>query len=144
MKQRGGIALTMVLWATSCIAMCAAGEETVAPDSASAGRPSEAIIYAALRPTAWDLVLVPADGSQPRRLTEHAALDYGACVSPDRRWVVFCSERSGNPDLYVIDLEGESPPRPLVSTSALEDAAAFSPDGEQLAYVSTASGKVDV
>ena len=65
-------------------------------------------------------------------------------VSPDGRWVVFTSERSGSPDLYVLDLQGEAAPRPLVEGPAMEDAAAISPDGRRLLFVSTRSGNADI
>ena len=64
--------------------------------------------------------------------------------SPDGRWLVFCSERRGNPDLYVLDMQRASDPRLLVDSDFLEDQAAFSPDGKFLYFVSTLSGNADI
>ena len=58
--------------------------------------------------------------------------------------MVFTSERSGSPDLYVLDLHGSASARPLVTGPALEDAADISPDGERLLFVSTRGGNADV
>ena len=105
---------------------------------------AEAIVYSSIQPSNWDLYLFDHPGSQPRRLTTDPGLDYSGVISPDGRWVVFTSERSGNPDLYVLDLEGDAGPRPLVESPALEDAAAISPDGRRLLFVSTRDGNADI
>ncbi|HSB62085.1 MAG TPA: hypothetical protein VLI67_10220 [Vicinamibacteria bacterium] len=104
----------------------------------------ERIVYAAMRPPNWDLYLFEAAGAAPRALAAHPALDYNAAFSPDGRWLVFTSERRGNPDLYVLDLERPGQPRLLTPSPALEDAAALSPDGATLAFVSTREGNADV
>ena len=108
------------------------------------GPARETIVYSSIQPSNWDLYLFESRGSEPRRLTTDPGLDYNGVISPDGRWVVFTSERSGNPDLYVLDLEGDSRPRPLVESPALEDAAAISPDGRRLLFVSTRDGNADI
>ena len=104
----------------------------------------ETIVYSSIQPSNWDLYLFESPGSTPRRLTTDPGLDYNGVISPDGRWVVFTSERSGNPDLYVLDLESDAGPRPLVESPALEDAAAISPDGRRLLFVGTRDGNADV
>ncbi len=104
----------------------------------------ETIVYSSIQPSNWDLYLFESPGSEPRRLTKDPGLDYNGVISPDGRWVVFTSERSGNPDLYVLDLEGDAGPRPLVESPAMEDAAAISPDGRRLLFVSTRDGNADI
>jgi len=104
----------------------------------------ERIVYSSLRPGNWDIFYFESPGAAPRRLTNHPGLDYDAAFSPDGRYVVFTSERRGNPDLYVIDLEGDAVPRLLIDSPAMEDQAAFSPDGESLAFVSTSGGDADI
>ncbi|MYD86433.1 MAG: hypothetical protein F4Y14_09830 [Acidobacteria bacterium] len=108
------------------------------------GPARETIVYSSIQPSNWDLYLFDGPGSEPRRLTTDPGLDYNGVISPDGRWVVFTSERSGNPDLYVLDLEGDSRPRPLVESPAMEDAAAISPDGRRLLFVSTRDGNADI
>ena len=104
----------------------------------------ETIVYSSIQPSNWDLYLFDGPGSEPRRLTTDPGLDYNGVISPDGRWVVFTSERTGSPDLYVLDLHGDAGPRPLVEGPAMEDAAAISPDGGRLLFVSTRDGNADI
>jgi Tol biopolymer transport system component/CubicO group peptidase (beta-lactamase class C family) len=104
----------------------------------------ERLVHSSYRPAGWDVYLQGEEGSDPRRLTEHPALDYDATFSPDGRWVVFTSERNGSPDLFALDLEGDDPPRLLLRSPAMEDQADVSPDGEWLVFVGTAGGDADV
>ncbi len=104
----------------------------------------ETIVYSSIQPSNWDLYLFDGPGSAPRRLTTDPGLDYNGVFSPDGRWVVFTSERTGSPDLYVLDLDGDGGPRPLVASPAMEDAAAISPDGRRLLFVGTRDGNADI
>ena len=60
------------------------------------------------------------------------------------RWVVLCSERRGNPDLYALDLKNGGQPRLLTDNDSMEDAPAFSPDGRRIVFVSTRDGSADI
>ena len=102
------------------------------------------IVFSSLRPGNWDIFYFKGPGAAPKRLTVHPGLDYEATFSPDGRWVVFTSERRGQPDLYVLDLEAGGPPRLLIDNAALEDQAAISPDGKTIAFVGTQSGNADI
>lgn len=53
-----------------------------------------------------DVWLADGDGSDPRRLTVHPALDAFPRFSPDGRWLAFSSRRQGNHDVYIIPVEG--------------------------------------
>lgn len=112
--------------------------------SEDAGTAFERLTYSSYRPAGWDLYLYSAPGSEPTRLTDHPALDYDATFSPDGRWIVFTSERGGNPSLYVLDRDAADPPRLLVRSDAMQDQAALSPDGRWMAFVSTHGGDADV
>ena len=122
---------------------------TALVSSASAAPPSQTIVYTSNLPPNWDLYLFEGDG-QPRRLTDHPALDYNPALSSDGRWLVFCSERDGSPDLWLLDLRQDGPARRLTGAGAredagaLEDAPAFSPDGARLAFVSTRDGEAGI
>ena len=125
----------------------APGAESSVPTSAESAAPpasNERIVYSSLRPGNWDVFYFSAAGAAPRRLTDHPGLDYDAALSPDGRWVVYTSERRGNPDLYAVELQGDSKPRLLVDSAAMEDQVAFAPDGASIAFVSTASGNADI
>lgn len=120
----------------------AAAAQNTAPANAS---PPDRVAYSTFAPGNWDLYLFVEPNAVPRALAPHPALDYGAVVSPDGRWLVFCSERRGQPDLFALDLTRDgSEPRLLVDSGALEDQAAFAPDGRSLAFVGTASGNAEI
>lgn len=105
----------------------------------------ERIIYTSLRPANHGLYLFESPGGPPVHLSTEPALDYNPAFSPDGRWVVFCSERRGNPDLYALDLHDRArAPRLLTNSEALEDAPGFSPDGKRLVFVSTRNGNADI
>ena len=125
-------------------ALVAVGVTVPVEGGQEAGPSRETIVYSSILPANWDLYLFDGPGSEPRRLTVDPGLDYNGAVSPDGRWVVFTSERTGSPDLYVLDLHGDAGPRPLVEGPAMEDAAAISPDGRRLLFVSTREGNADV
>jgi len=115
-------------------------EATSKPDTV----PSELVVHTTLRPPNQDIYLVERTGAEPRRVTEHPALDFNATFSPDGRWLVFTSGRGGNTDLYALALEEDGEPFRLTRSLALDDAADVSPDGERLVFVSTRDGNADI
>lgn len=116
-------------------------------DSATGGEdpaPLERIVFSSLRPSNWDIFHFESPGAEPTRLTDHPGLDYDAEFSPDGRWVIFTSERRGNPDLFAIDLAEGGEPRLLIDSPMMEDQATISPDGRTMAFVSTRDGNSDI
>jgi Tol biopolymer transport system component len=103
----------------------------------------ERISFSSFRPDGWDIWLL-SPNRPPQRLTDHPALDYDPAWSPDGRYIVFTSERSGVPDLFVIDTLRKAPERPLVTGHGMKDQAALTPDGHTLIFVSTRDGKADL
>jgi len=85
------------------------------------------------------LWLVPSDGSKsPRQLTNGTAKDTNPKWSPDGRWIVFESTRSGSSQLWVINpAGGEARQLTKISTDAAN--AIWSPDGMHIAFVSAVS-----
>jgi Tol biopolymer transport system component len=63
--------------------------------------------------------------------------DGGAAWSPDGRWIAFTSSRTGQGDLYLLDVDAiDAPPRRLTTDpDATELFAAWSPDSAKLAFV---------
>jgi Tol biopolymer transport system component len=149
MRSRILIAIAGATWLSACGEKPASVEPVAAP-AAPSSTATERIVYSSLRPGNWDVYYFAEPNAAPLRLTaDSPGLDYDAALSPDGRWVVFTSERRGNPDLYAIDVEavrkGATPAaRLLIDSPALEDQAAFSPDGRTLAFVSSASGNAEV
>ena len=92
-------------------------------------------------PSASDLYVANADGTDERKLLQNPGFDYHATFSADNQWVLFTSERNGmgQSDIFRARLDG-SDIRPLASTPAVEDQAVLSPDGTRVAFVSTREG----
>lgn len=92
-------------------------------------------------PSASQIFIANADGSNERKLIDSGTLDYNASFSADGQWIVFTSERDGlgNSNLYRARTDGTQVER-LTDGSAVEDAAALSPDGSKVAFVSTRDG----
>ena len=55
---------------------------------------------------AADVLIMNADGSGVRRLTNHDAYDSGGFWSPDGTQIVFSSDRYGDMEIFVIDVDG--------------------------------------
>jgi len=86
-----------------------------------------------------DIYIANPDGSKTQRLTYNPASDLEPSWSPDGHYLAFVSDRTGSPQVYMIDLyqgseaEGNRPVR-LSTTGAYNTSPAWSPDGRFLAY----------
>ena len=92
---------------------------------------------------AAEIFRVRRKGTEPRRLTNHSAIDISPSWSPDGRQIVFCSDRSGAPQLYVMDRDGGNLRR-LTYTGAYNASPAWSPDGRWIAYETRVRGQFDI
>jgi len=77
------------------------------------------------------------------RLTYDPARDWQPFFSPDGSWIAFCSDRTGNYDVYLME-RGVWSPINLTSSPGDEDVASFSPDGKTIAFASDRSGDWEV
>jgi TolB protein len=89
------------------------------------------------------IVVMNADGSGLRRLTDSGADDFASSWSPDGRRIAFCSKRDGNREVYVMDADGANPVR-LTREPAEDSWPRFSPDGRWIAFVSSRSGRREI
>ncbi|MEE9259025.1 MAG: tetratricopeptide repeat protein, partial [Nitrospinaceae bacterium] len=87
---------------------------------------------------AWGMA---AEFNLPIQITTHPGEDFAGSVSPDGKFLVYVSDRSGNLDLWLKHLgAGLNPPdRRLTFHSAEDNAPAVSPDGKRIAFVSNRS-----
>lgn len=83
--------------------------------------------------TLW---LAATDGkTPPRQLTTTAKKDRQPRWSPDGKWILFESTRSGSSQLWIMPLDGGEP-RQLTTLSTEANNPVWSPDGKTIAFVS--------
>ena len=80
-----------------------------------------------------DLWLAPL-GQRPQRLTDDVFVDTDPAWSPDGTQIAFASDRAGNMDIWVHDLQ-TGRDRRLTSLPEPEMAPAWSPDGTKIAFI---------
>ncbi|WP_419996319.1 amidohydrolase family protein [Streptomyces boninensis] len=103
-------------------------------------RPVRGIVAPALSPDGasvafcalGDLWLL-GPGGRPQRLTRDTYFVSDPAWSPDGRRLVYTSDRAGNPDLWLRDLDSGTDRR-LTALPHAAVAAAFAPDGRQVAF----------
>ncbi len=78
-----------------------------------------------------------------RNLTNNAANDRFARVSPDGKLVAFGSDRDGNWEIYVMNTDGSNVRR-LTNHPATDDAPTWSPDSSRLAFASDRDGDFEI
>jgi serine/threonine-protein kinase len=75
-----------------------------------------------------------------RPITTGSQVIESFAVSPDRRWLVFDSNRNGNQDIWRMPLDGSAPPEPLSTGPEDEFQASFSPDGRDILFHAVVTG----
>ncbi len=81
----------------------------------------------------FDIYVADADGSDPEVLIGGDGYDAEATVSPDGRYVVFTSTRSGDLELWRLDRETGDLLQ-LTDTLGYDGGAFFSPDGSKIVW----------
>jgi Tol biopolymer transport system component len=113
---------------------------------APAWSPEGRIVYSGCLGDACGIILMRADGSAPRQVAA-GGTETNPEVSPDGRQVAFMSQRDGNWEVYVADLEASAAAiatganlQRLTRDPANDGLPAWSPDGRYLAFVSDRDG----
>ena len=84
-----------------------------------------------------------ADGSEVNRWSGFSNDDGVPIPSPNGRYVAFSSERGGNRDIYLRDLDTDTRHR-LTNNSEIDTAPNWSPDGTQIAFRSNRAGNAEI
>jgi len=100
--------------------------------------PEGKIVYTLQAAAEQNLWITDRLGGSPEPLTSHAGFNRQPAVSPDGRYVVFVSNRTGQEHLWRIDADGRHP-RELTHGAADADPA-FSPDGRWVFFKASISG----
>lgn len=84
------------------------------------------------RPTA-DIYIKPVHSAVVTRLTDDPAQDVMPAVSPDGRFIAFCSDRNGSWDIFVMPIEGGKAVQ-LTNDTAHDLHPSWSPDGSRIVF----------
>jgi len=88
----------------------------------------------------WDIAVVPSDGSaRPRLIPSLGSTDVATAWFPDGTSLLAHSDRSGNFEIYRIDV-ASSRAQNLTNSPTSETWAALSPDGRSIVYTSDRGG----
>jgi serine/threonine protein kinase/WD40 repeat protein len=95
--------------------------------------PDGRIVYDAVdnnRPQIW---IMNGDGSDAQQLTSGNSFDYEPQVSPDGRFIVFTSDRSGERKIWRMNIDGSSP-QLLAPAEGVGYAPVITPDGRTVLF----------
>lgn len=95
----------------------------------------ETVVDKAANTSDSDIWIAPADGGEARQLTRSPKHDRHPRWSPDGRWLVFESNRSGEFQAWILPLDGGEA-RQLTTLSTEASQPVWSPDGSHVAFVS--------
>jgi Tol biopolymer transport system component len=101
--------------------------------SGVAWTPDGTILYTTRLGAFQDIWSVNRDGSDNRQLTFNSKSNFAPSVSPDGRFIVFVSTRSGDPNIWRMNRDG-SEPRQLTTDPGIEGQPVVSPDSKWVFY----------
>src|SRR5437016_4300771 len=81
-----------------------------------------------------DIFEANADGSGLKRLTDAKGYDAEGSYSPDGKHIVFCSNRDGNLELYIMDADGKNVRQLTHAPGCYNGGPFFSPDGQRVIF----------
>jgi Tol biopolymer transport system component len=86
--------------------------------------------------TGWDLFLVSADGTdQPKPFLHAAGLERLGVVSPDGRWIAYCSNEAGRMELFVQSFPVPGAKYQVSSGGAVNTTTAWAKNGKELMFI---------
>ncbi|MCE3282512.1 MAG: hypothetical protein K0Q66_1249 [Chitinophagaceae bacterium] len=81
----------------------------------------------------YDIFLADTSGKIVKRLTNAPGYDAEATLSPDGKKMIYCSDKSGDLELYVMDLKSGKE-KQVTNTMGYDGGAWFSPDGKKIVW----------
>ncbi|MGE0567046.1 MAG: TolB family protein [Bacteroidia bacterium] len=81
----------------------------------------------------YDIFLAAENGTIKKQLTNAKGYDAEATVSPKGDKIVFTSDRSGDLELWIMDIDGSNQ-KQITNTLGYDGGAFFSPDGKKLVF----------
>ena len=102
------------------------------------------IAFHSYRGDDWDVFVMNANGSNPRKLTTYSSVsDAFPAWSPDGTQIAFHSHRYGDWDIFVMNTNGTNLSR-LTDNNASDRVPVWSPDGTQIAFQSDRVGNDEI
>ena len=101
--------------------------------------PDGRILYIDQEAQANELWIMKNDGTAKTQLTTDGAVKLSAAVSPDGRYIVFSSNRSGTVSIWRMDLDGNNH-KQLTEESTFADLPIVSSDGKWVVFQSLRTG----
>ncbi len=83
----------------------------------------------------WDIMVAHPDGSDQRVLAQSSADDIHPTWGPDDNWVAFSSNRTGNYEIYITDIENDTLIQ-LTDDPGIDQYPAWNPDKNWIAFSS--------
>jgi len=81
----------------------------------------------------YDIYMATIDGKIVKQLTTAKGYDAEGTLSPDGKKMIYCSDKDGDLDLYVMDLKTGKEKR-VTNTLGYDGGAWFSPDGKKIVW----------
>ena len=113
-------------------------------DSASIAQYRELLTKNLVRPTRMEIMVMNADGSNKRRLTDNGAANFAPFFLPDNKSIIFASNmgdpKGRNFDLFLINIDGTGLER-VTYNDTFDSFPMFTRDGKKLIFASNRNGK---
>ncbi|GAC1365387.1 MAG: DPP IV N-terminal domain-containing protein [Herpetosiphon sp.] len=133
---------------TSAGKACTTGHATWMPDGSGLVYESDCdgnfeIYRAEVKYTQDKLDDLQATLVNPKRLTNNTSADRFPRVSPDGTKIAFEANRDGNPEIYVMNIDG-SAQRRLTNSQGVDSHPTWAPDNQRIAFESDRDGRFQV
>jgi tetratricopeptide (TPR) repeat protein/predicted Ser/Thr protein kinase len=109
-------------------------EANPVPGQSPSWLPDGRILYSGCLGDHCGIIVTRTDGTQPRQVAAGTA-EINPVASPDGQRVIFMSQRDGNWEIYVVNLDGSALKR-LTNNPTNDGLPVWSPDGQHIAFVS--------
>ncbi len=114
-------------------------------DSAEIREYTEILAQDLVRPTRMEIMIMNADGSGKRQITNNGAANFAPFFHPDNKRIIFASNmknpRGRNFDLFMINDDGTGLEQ-ITFNPTFDSFPMFSKDGKKLIFASNRNGKV--
>jgi tricorn protease len=84
-----------------------------------------------------EIFTAPTDEGDLVQITDSPARDKDPQYSPDGRWVVFISDRSGREELYIKSADGAGEPQKITDHDTLKFSISWSPSSKEIAFTAS-------